>query len=461
MSGASSRIEPPNQPVDPHPDESRLGHDSPHISADKPTSEAVMRELELIFASPYFHASKRSQQFLGYVVQYKLAGNEEQLKERTIGSMLFQRPADYATGDDSVVRVQAGEVRRRLEQYYQTPPAGSLVRIELPVGAYTPEIRWASHAPAISNPATAAGESDLAAAVAPEATVSTVIAGKRKNKTWVMVLVIALVLVATAGAFWMERSRTRDSALQRFWSPMFVSSKPLLICLPKTVLYRPSLGLYKRGERTPGEFDKEVDRMNGRPHLQPEDKIVWGDMFEDPSFGLGKGDIKATFRLSALLGKLGKETEVRIGSDYAWDDLRSGPAVIIGAFSNQASMKILSGLPIAFVERRGELGLIEEQGPKGRSWLTERGPHDEVTSDYGLIARLVNSGTGQFVVVIAGITDAGSEAAADVASSKDELQEALRSSPPDWARKNVEMVVKTSVTDGVAGPPQIVAVNVW
>jgi hypothetical protein len=242
---------------------------------------------------------------------------------------------------------------------------------------------------------------------------------------------------------------------------MFASSKPLLICLPKTVLYRPSLALYKRGEKTPGEFDKEVDRMNGRPHLQPDDKILWGDMFEDPSFGLGKGDIKATFRLSTLLGKLGKETEVRIGSDYAWDDLRNAPAVIIGAFSNQASMKILSGLPIAFVEHRGELGLIEEQGPHGRSWSTERGPHDEVTGDYGLIARLVNSGTGQFVVVVAGITDAGSEAAADVASNKDELQDALRNSPADWNKKNVEMVVKTSVTDGVAGPPQIVAVHVW
>jgi hypothetical protein len=419
-----------------------------------------MHELELMFASPYFHASKRSQQFLSYVAQYKLDGNEEQLKERTIGSMLFQRPADYATGDDSVVRVQAGEVRRRLEQYYQAPPVGSLVRIELPIGAYTPEFRWASHVPASAN-ASAAHESDLVAAIAPEATVSAATAGKRKNKTWVMALVIGLALAIAAGAFWMERGRVRDSALQRFWSPMFVSSKPLLICLPKTVLYRPSLALYKRGEKTPGEFDKEVDRMNGRPHLQPDDKILWGDMFEDPSFGLGKGDIKATFRLSTLLGKMGKETEVRIGSDYAWDDLRNAPAVIIGAFSNQASMKILSGLHFAFVERRGELGLIEEQGPHGRSWLTERGPHDEVTSDYGLIARLVNSDTGQFVVVVAGITDAGSEAAADVATSKDELQDALRNSPADWGKKNVEIVVKTTVTDGVAGPPQTVAVYVW
>jgi len=42
------------------------------------------------------------------------------LKERTIGTEIFQRKAGYATGDDPVVRVQAGEVRRRLEQYHHT-----------------------------------------------------------------------------------------------------------------------------------------------------------------------------------------------------------------------------------------------------------------------------------------------------------------------------------------------------
>jgi len=75
-------------------------------------------------------------------------GNRERLKERTIGS----RPLSSAlqrthTGDDPVVRVQAGEVRRRLDQYYQTTPNNSPVRIELHVGTYTPEFKWAHSAP--------------------------------------------------------------------------------------------------------------------------------------------------------------------------------------------------------------------------------------------------------------------------------------------------------------------------
>src|ERR1019366_4542597 len=104
--------------------------------------ESVLRELAAILNSPIFQPSKRGQQFLSYVVHHRLDGNHDRLKERTIGVDLFQRPVAYATGDDPVVRVQAGEVRRRLEQYYQANPNSSEVRIELHVGSYTPEFKW-------------------------------------------------------------------------------------------------------------------------------------------------------------------------------------------------------------------------------------------------------------------------------------------------------------------------------
>jgi hypothetical protein len=83
---------------------------------------AVLLEVEKILSSPFFRNAARSKQFLQFVVQHQLAGHSEQLKERTIGTEVFLRPPGYATGDDPVVRVQAGEVRRRLEQYYQAMP---------------------------------------------------------------------------------------------------------------------------------------------------------------------------------------------------------------------------------------------------------------------------------------------------------------------------------------------------
>jgi len=69
---------------------------------------AVLRELEDILASQPFRNSRRSKQFLSYVIQHKLEGRDDLLKERTIGIEIFQRKPGYATGDDPVVRVQAG-----------------------------------------------------------------------------------------------------------------------------------------------------------------------------------------------------------------------------------------------------------------------------------------------------------------------------------------------------------------
>ena len=79
----------------------------------------VLRELEAILASPPFRSSSRSKQFLSYVVQHRLDGHDELLKERSIGADLFHRPPDYATGDDPVVRVQATFTQLRSSRLHQ------------------------------------------------------------------------------------------------------------------------------------------------------------------------------------------------------------------------------------------------------------------------------------------------------------------------------------------------------
>src|SRR5450631_2869413 len=117
------------------------GHQTETSLADAQKA-TIRHELQSILDSRPFRNSARSKQFLSYVVEHKLEGREESLKERTIGTEIFQRKAGYATGDDPVVRVQAGEVRRRLEQYHHTQPSASPVRIELPLGSYSPEFHW-------------------------------------------------------------------------------------------------------------------------------------------------------------------------------------------------------------------------------------------------------------------------------------------------------------------------------
>jgi hypothetical protein len=90
-------------------------------------------------------------------VQQALDGNYEYLTERFLGAELFGRPINYETGTDSIVRVRANDVRRRLAQYYSDGHGGSQVVIELASGNYVPEFRWrepkaASAAPEVALP---------------------------------------------------------------------------------------------------------------------------------------------------------------------------------------------------------------------------------------------------------------------------------------------------------------------
>jgi hypothetical protein len=118
--------------------------DSPPL--DENARHVILAELDLILKSRWFKSSNRSKQFLSYVVRNSMEGHAENLKERTIGIEVFERDPDYATGENPVVRISAGEVRRRLEQYYHDTTSSRPVHIEIPRGSYIPEFRWPAHA---------------------------------------------------------------------------------------------------------------------------------------------------------------------------------------------------------------------------------------------------------------------------------------------------------------------------
>jgi len=125
--------------------EIETAHPDPQ-SPDENAKRAILLELERVLSSQAFRSSDRSRQFLAYVVHNSLAGQTDNLKERSIGVEVYHRKADYATGEDPVVRISAGEVRKRLEQYYGSAPAGTTLRIEIPRGSYAPEFHWTSRA---------------------------------------------------------------------------------------------------------------------------------------------------------------------------------------------------------------------------------------------------------------------------------------------------------------------------
>lgn len=109
-------------------------------SADR--MAALQKHLKEIVQGKAFKGSLRSAQFLSYIVEQAIAGNFELLKERVIGAELFQRSPSYDTGEDAIVRVTASDVRKRLLQHYDRYEAASDIHINLPLGSYIPEITW-------------------------------------------------------------------------------------------------------------------------------------------------------------------------------------------------------------------------------------------------------------------------------------------------------------------------------
>jgi serine/threonine-protein kinase len=110
------------------------------MSIDIATPEDVRAELGRILESPVFSQASRLRRFLTYVVDQTLAGDENQLKEYTIGLEVFDRGQDFDPRLDPIVRVEAGRLRQKLLRYYQSEGHESRIRIELPKGAYVPRI---------------------------------------------------------------------------------------------------------------------------------------------------------------------------------------------------------------------------------------------------------------------------------------------------------------------------------
>ena len=87
-----------------------------------------------------FCNSRDLTRFLRWIVERKLAGETDRLKEQVIGVEVFGRPADFNPAADTIVRTQASNLRKKLAAYYQTDGLSDEVLILLPPRGYVPRI---------------------------------------------------------------------------------------------------------------------------------------------------------------------------------------------------------------------------------------------------------------------------------------------------------------------------------
>jgi phosphomevalonate kinase len=123
-------------------------------------------------------------------------------------------------------------------------------------------------------------------------------------------------------------------------------------------------------------------------------------------------------------------------------------------------MQMTSNLHFAFADE-GDQSIVREDGPSGRQWFAKTDSNGKTLEDYAVVTRLLNSKTGQFVVIVAGIKSYGTQAAGEFVSNPELLRAALQEAPPDWEKKNMQIVLQTPVTEGLPSPAQVVAYYIW
>jgi TolB-like protein len=130
-----------------------------------PTRADAVDQLERVLASDVFASTSRLTRFLRFVAERSLAGEGERLKEYVIGVEVFDRDSSYDPRIDSIVRVEAGRLRTKLEQYYHGPGRDDAIVIRLQKGSYAPTFERRARDAGGGPPATSA-----APAVEPVAT---------------------------------------------------------------------------------------------------------------------------------------------------------------------------------------------------------------------------------------------------------------------------------------------------
>lgn len=401
--------------------------DIPHTDEQR---AAIRAALEQLLSSPAFRNSKQSQRFLRYVVEHSLHGKDDQLKERNIGIEVFERAPDYDTGEDPIVRVRATEIRKRLAQYYQEGTDSGAVRIDLRSGSYRAEFHFA----------------EPAAEILP----------RRGNKLrpWAVAFVILLCVVV--GGIWAVKLLRPTSVLDRFWSPVMSTTKPVLIYCGQPVVYFLSRDVHDAYKAT----NPSHQRGSTPVLLEPDATLHGRDIIPVTEQFVGIGNAHAAVLLSTMFAGRGKPVELRYANDLSFSDLRSSPAVLIGAFSNLWTLEMTGKLRFVFEQDQGQRRILDNTNKQ--SWsLKNLAPDGKTPEDYAIVSRLFDSATGQTLVSAAGITQYGTRAAGEFLTDSERMAQALEKAPPDWPKKNIQVLLHTTVYKGTPARPTVVAAHVW
>jgi hypothetical protein len=108
--------------------------------------EAERAELEAILNSGMLGRANNLVRLLTFVCEKHFEGATAEIKEYNVAVQALGRPHDFDPQVDTIVRVTAHALRKRLDDYYRSAGGEHAVHICLPAGGYVPKFTHKNHA---------------------------------------------------------------------------------------------------------------------------------------------------------------------------------------------------------------------------------------------------------------------------------------------------------------------------
>jgi hypothetical protein len=290
----------------------------------------------------------------------------------------------------------------------------------LPRGSYTPEFRWPE-------------------VVEQQASVIPLRKPVPNVHLKLRILASALALVILVLACWYFFPGRRANRIEgMFWKPIFQDPNQPLICVADPEVLK---------------LDAKYDALAFNGTLPPY--VPSSELVRDSDHYVGWGD--ALTELSTFFALHHMQPVIRTGNNVSFAELSKAPVILIGARSNPWTMQLANNLRFVF-ERTETESYISDKTDASKKWTFELG---QPKVDYIVITRVFESRTGKMVVLAAGLSHYGTQAAGEILTNPAHLSKALHDAPHDWDTRNMQLLFRVEVFGNTAGPPTLVASTFW
>ena len=400
--------------------------------------------LRKIVASSVFHSSESLQRLLIYLGEHSLENPPQPVKEYQIATEVLGRGEQFDSRMDSGVRVCVARLRSKLLEYYATEGKDDPLRVEIPKGSYIILFRERDE-PAPDEAAEAAG---------PRQPLQTPPPGSHappKHRPYAAVAA-ALAAGLTLGAlttYWFSsggggQHHKPSTALQSFWSAFTGPNA-------NTIVVFSNARFVGDGETGLRYFNPEVDRLEDMRELHT-----------------GVGEVFGVYELSRVFQSLGAALEVKRSALVDWDAVKKSSVVFIGGPAENLPVREL-GRATRFVfepyvdsEGRRRVVVAERDSGAAQPRRFDAGAVSPARRDYAVIRLLPGLAPGRRILILAGITTLGTQAAVEFVSRPDTVRTLLSKLTQDGSKADAafECVLEVSINGGVPVESILVALDV-